>query len=193
MAVKHADPAGVEVSEEEYRRFALGDPHGQWELVDGRLREKPPISAAHGDAMSELGRQLLAQLDPGEFRVRFNHARLRRSPRNYYIPDIAVLPRATVRALRERPDALDAYPDPLPLVVEIWSPSTGDYDVDTKIPAYQVRRDLEIWRLHPYERTLTVWVRQPDGSYAETAYTGGAVRLSALPEVGVDLDAVFDA
>ena len=193
MAVKHADHAGVELSEEEYRRFALGDPHGRWELVDGRLREKPPMSAAHGDVMSELGRQLHAQLDPGEYRVRFSHARLRRSPRNYYIPDIAVLPRATVRAPRERPDALDAYPDPLPLVAEIWSPSTGGYDIDDKLPAYQQRGDQEIWRLHPYERTLTAWVRQPDGGYVETVYTGGFVRLSALPAVVIDLDALFDA
>jgi len=25
---------------------------------------------------------------------------------------------------------------------------------------------LEIWRIHPDERTLTSWQRQPDGSYA---------------------------
>ncbi len=191
MAVKYADLPEVEVSEEEYRRLALSDPQRRWELVDGRLREKPPMSVEHGDLMSELGRQLHVQLDPSQFRVRFDHARLRRSPRNYFIPDIAVLPRTSARVLRETPGSLDAYPDPLPLVVEIWFPSTGGYDVDDKLPAYQRRGDLEIWRLHPYERTLTTWVRQPDGSYGQTVFTSGAVRPSALPGVVIDLDARF--
>jgi Uma2 family endonuclease len=75
--------------------------------------------------------------------------------------------------------------------VEIWPRSTGDYDVEEKLPEYQRRGDLEIWRLHPYERTLTAWRRQPDGSYTETIYTGGVVHPVALPGVAIDLDALF--
>ena len=80
---------------------------------------------------------------------------------------------------------------PLPLVVEVWSPSTGDHDVDTKIPEYQRRGDQEIWRLHPFERTLTMWRRQPDGAYVETTVYGGTVSPTAFPWVTIDLDAVF--
>lgn len=29
---------------------------------------------------------------------------------------------------------LEVYDTPLPLVVEVWSPSTGSYDVDAKVP-----------------------------------------------------------
>ena len=36
------------MTEAEYRRFALGDTAGQWELVRGRLREKPGMSVRHG-------------------------------------------------------------------------------------------------------------------------------------------------
>jgi Uma2 family endonuclease len=75
----------------------------------------------------------------------------------------------------------------------VWSPSTGDYDVDTKIPVYQRRGDLEIWRIHPYERTVTRWVRQADGSYEETNHDGGIIPLSALSAVTIDLDALFAA
>ena len=192
MAVNVAAPAAVELSEEEYRRFALGDGQGRWELVEGRLREKPPMSAAHGDVMSDLGRQLLLQLDRDHYRVRFNHARLRRTNRDYYVPDLAVIPALLARALRERPNLLDAFSAPLPLVVEIWSPSTGDYDVDTKIPEYQRRGDLEIWRLHPNERTLITWRRQSDGTYEERVYAAGQVVPVALPGVTIDLDALFD-
>jgi Uma2 family endonuclease len=93
--------------------------------------------------------------------------------------------------IRDRP-VLAIFSDPLPLVVEVWSPSTGDYDVDAKLPVYQQRGDLEIWRIHPYERTLTAWRRQPDGLYQETIHPEGVVKPMALPGVAIDLGALFD-
>jgi Uma2 family endonuclease len=88
---------------------------------------------------------------------------------------------------------LAIFSGPLPLVVEVWSSSTGDYDVDTKLSVYQQRGDLEIWRIHPYERTLTAWRRQPDASYQETLHSDGTIKPMALPGVAIDLDALFDA
>ena len=76
-------------------------------------------------------------------------------------------------------------------MVEVWSPSTGDYDVDAKLPVYQQRGDLEIWRIHSYERTLTARRRQPDGSYEETIHRGGIVTPVALPGVTIDLETLF--
>lgn len=182
--------AGQLVSEEEYRAFSLGDPDERWELHDGRLREKPGMSVVHGDVLTTLVATVFNQLDRNEFRVRANHARLRRSAKNYYIPDVAVIPTTAERALRRDPLTLDAYPDALPLVVEIWSPSTGDYDSAEKLPQYQLRGDLEIWLLHPDERTLRAWRRRPDGGYDETTVAGGLARPVALPGMVIDLDAV---
>src|SRR3712207_8267863 len=51
------------------------------------------------------------------------------------------------------------------------------------------RGDLEIWRIHPYERTLTAWRRQPDGSYGEAVHTLGIIHPVALPNVAIDLAA----
>ena len=79
----------------------------------------------------------------------------------------------------------------MPLVVEVWSPSTGDYDVEEKLREYQRRGDLEIWRIHPYERTLTRWQRQPDGSYQESLIRTGSVHPAALPAVSIELDSLF--
>ena len=179
------------VSEETYRRLALGDPEGQWELHDGRLQEKPGMSVEHGGVMIRLAATLHVQLDENEYRVRSKHARLRRSPRHYFVPDVVVIPTALERALRQNPGSLDAYAEPLPLVVEIWSPSTGDYDIAAKLPEYQQRGDREIWYIHPYERTLTARWRQPDGSYVEAVYRGGKVRPKSLPNVEIDLDELF--
>ena len=108
----------------------------------------------------------------------------------YYIPDVFVIPIELQEALWGR-GVLESYDAPLPLVVEIWSPSTGGYGVETKLREYQRRGDIEIWRLHPYEHTLIAWRRQPDGGYVETSYAGGIVHPIALPNVTVDLDTLF--
>jgi Uma2 family endonuclease len=124
-----------QMSEQAYREFALGDCGGRWELVDGYLREKPGMTVFHGDVMMRLVELLLRQIDRNAYLVRVQHARTRVSSETY-VPDVAVVPTPLVRALRENPNSLDSYADPLPLVVEIWSPSTGDYDIDAKLPGY---------------------------------------------------------
>jgi hypothetical protein len=40
-------------------------------------------------------------------------------------------------------------------------------------------------------RTLTAWRRQDDGSYTEALYAGGIIELPALPNIRIDLDALF--
>jgi Uma2 family endonuclease len=178
------------VSEQKFLRLALGDPDGHWELHCGNPRQKPSMTAAHNDIMLYLALQLGQQLDREDFRVRSNAGHVRRSAENYYIPDVFVVPTALVRPLLPT-HRLETYAVPLPLVVEVWSPSTGDYDVKTKLLEYERRGDLEIWLIHPFERTLTAWRHQPDGSYAETRFEGGQVRPVALPGVTIDLDALF--
>lgn len=179
------------VSEQTFKQVALEDPEGQWELHCGRLRSKPGTTEEHNDLSMELAYLLRYQLDRNEYRVRQNASHVRRSELHYYIPDVTVLP--TAAALRQRGTRkLEAYSVPLPLVVEIWSPSTGGYDVRDKLPEYRRRGDLEIWFIHPYEKTLTAWRRQPDGSYSETLHRGGMIQPIALPGVTIDLDALFD-
>jgi len=98
---------------------------------------------------------------------------------------------AYVRRLLATPATFEVYAEPMPLVVEVWSPSTGDDDVDTRIPEYQQRGDLEIWRIHPYERTLRAWRRQPDGSYAELFVVGGIIEPAFLPNVRIEIESLF--
>src|SRR5713101_1769996 len=73
-----------------------------------------------------------------------------------------------------------------------WSPSTGEYDVEGKLKEYQQRGDAEIWRIHPYERTITAWRRQADGRYTEALYRGGTVPVLSLPGVVIDLATLFE-
>ena len=135
----------------------MSDPDVPWELHHARLRKKPGMTFAPNRLWFRLGIELDRQLDPDEFVVGVNGGRLRRSAANYFIPDVFVAPTALTRPLRNRSDTLEVYEEPLPLVVEVWSPSTGDDDLNEKLAECQTRGDLEIWLLHPYDRTLTVW------------------------------------
>src|SRR5436305_15348706 len=80
------------VSEATFREVALQDPEGQWELVCGRLRGKPGMTAEHNSTMFELAVTLRQQLSPQDFRVRQNGGHVRRTAENYYIPDVFVIP-----------------------------------------------------------------------------------------------------
>lgn len=177
----------AQISEETFRRLALDDRYAHLELYDGEPHEKPSVSVEHGDIMFLLSGLLASQLDPVQYVGRVGHGRLRVSSSAYYEPDVMVVP----TSLRPPRGTLDAYSDPVLLVIEVWSPSTGGYDIDVKIPGYFQRGDLEIWRIHPYERTLTTWRRNADGSYRESLYRGGMVEAESIPGFAVDFDALL--
>src|SRR5215211_3357863 len=178
------------ISEEAYKQFVLSGVEGNWELHDGRLVEKPGMTFRHGQIPMLLGHFLLSQLDRDAYAV-VSELRVRRSSATVLVPDLMVVPTAYIEEIRDRPE-LAIFSDPLPLVVEVWSPSTGEYDVEVKVPVYQQRGDLEIWRIHPYDRTLTAWRRQPDGSYSKSVYRYGTITPVALPGVTIDLETLFE-
>ncbi len=181
------------ISFETYQRVALEDGDEQWELVCGRLRKKPPMTIDHRTVIVELTVLLHGQLHKAQFVVSANHTRLRAGD-SYYIPDLVVIPREVQeRATAGHTGVIDLFDEPMPLVIEVWSPSTGEYDVSTKLPEYLRRGDAEIWLIHPVERWLRAWRRQPDGSYSETLYTGdAAIEPVALSGVRIALAALFE-
>jgi Uma2 family endonuclease len=138
-----------------------------------------------------LGFQLLRQLNPDRFHVRIDQGHMRFADETYYILDTCVVPAEYSLPLRDHQDVLEVYDQRLPLVVEVWSPWTGEYDIDAKVPGYQKRGDLEIWRVHTYERTVIAWRLQPDGSYTEASFEGGIVEVVSVPGVAIDLDELF--
>jgi Uma2 family endonuclease len=179
------------VSVETFRKVALEDGDGTWEYHCGRLVRKPPMTMPHNEQAYELTRQLILQIDPDVHSVRSNAGHISIEGERYLVPDVAVIPVGYLGRFVERPFDLEEYADPLPFVAEVWSRSTGEYDVEAKLPAYRQRGDSEIWRIHPYERTVTAWRRQPDGSYSETVHTSGRVPVLSLPGVTIDLERLF--
>ncbi len=151
------------------------------------------MTTRHNQMAYILGFRLQQQLALEDYQISVDTARVRTPTGRTFIPDFVVVPRSLVeQAKRERPTRLESYADPLPLVGEVWSPATGRLDLAEKLPEYQRRGDAEIWFIHPRDRTLTAWVRRPDGSYAEQVHRGGTVHPAALPGVSIDLDELFN-
>jgi Uma2 family endonuclease len=113
------------MTEHEYERFILSGVSGQWELHDGRLVEKPGMSWEQSDVAAFFGHLLQIQLDRGEYRV-FIEGRTRNPVGSVLMPDVLVVPAEYGEAFRGRPGTLAIFSQPLPLIVEIWSISTGD-------------------------------------------------------------------
>jgi Uma2 family endonuclease len=180
------------ITEETFERIALEDPDGKWELHCGELRSKPGMTTRHNQIGVVLAFRLQQQLSLDEYLVSGDRAYVRMSETRSYIPDVAVIPIALVdRMKHEQPTRLEVHQEPLPLVVEVWSPSTGEEDRTEKVPGYQRRGDAEIWLLRTQERTLLAYVREPDSSYSQHVYHGGIIRPRALPDVAIDLDELF--
>lgn len=179
------------ISDKLYEQVALNDDDSHWELHCGRLIRKPAMTSAHNWVFREVGDLLREQLDRRAFVVAVDNAKLRVMGGTFFYPDVVVIPMEMVREKLREPRRFEVFEQPMPLVVEVWSPSTAEYDVDEKLPEYRRRGDLEIWRIHPYERTLTAWRRQPDGSYTETVYRSGSVSPTFLPNIVIDLGGLF--
>src|SRR5215211_6844876 len=103
MSSKADEAAAMPVSEATYQQVALEDPDGQWELVCGRLRQKPVMTTEHNSVTRMLNVQLVRQLDEDEYVVSFDQTRLRIVAGTQHVPDLFVFPRAYERRLRQRP------------------------------------------------------------------------------------------
>ena len=178
------------LTEQDFEAFLLSGIEGLWELHDGVLVEKPPMSWEHQNVAFELGHQLRLQLPKQRFRIQIE-SHVRRPEATVLQPDVMVIPDYYGDAFRERPGKLVIVEQPLPFVAEVWSTSTGDYDVKAKLPIYQQRGDAEIWLIHPYDRLVTVWRRQLDGTYASSVHDAGVIQLAALPDVVIDVAELF--
>src|SRR4051794_20557584 len=120
------------VSEKTYEQVALEDVEGSWELVCGHLRKKPAMTMEHNEVARLLGFFLQSQLPLEEYRVSVNVGRVRIPGGQHFVPGVMVIPVPLMQPFRAAPGQLEAYENALPLVVEVWSPSTGDYDIDEK-------------------------------------------------------------
>ncbi|MEZ4527324.1 MAG: Uma2 family endonuclease [Desulfobacterales bacterium] len=165
------------------------------ELIDGEVYDMSPApSRRHQDISRELLLQIASHLKGREcsvyaapFDVRFAEADESDAETDTVVqPDISVI--CDPRKLDDR--GCKGAPD---FIAEILSPSTASKDYILKKELYERYGVKEYWLLHPHDNMLIVYQLGKNGKYSAPTYCRGTGQreISVLPDMLVDLDAVF--
>ncbi|MGH8201165.1 MAG: Uma2 family endonuclease [Steroidobacteraceae bacterium] len=162
------------------------------ELIDGTayVRDPPAPSRSHQELVSELHYQARLGLEGTSFRAYIApfDVRLPKDGEADELIDTVVQPDVLiVRDLAKLDDrGMRGAPD---WIAEVLSPSTASHDQTVKLRAYERAGVLEVWFVHPGDRTLTAY-RLEDGRYGRPAILElrGRTSISAVPGVTIDWD-----
>ncbi|GAA3119624.1 Uma2 family endonuclease [Streptosporangium carneum] len=116
------------------------DEGSRYELFDGSLLISPPATPAHQRAVVRLAR-IVEDAAPVEFQP-LPGVNLRVGPRDFFIPDLVVVPTEAVAETE-----LMFTPDDVLLAVEIVSPTTQMRDRHMKRSAYAAAGIELYWRI----------------------------------------------
>ena len=172
---------------EDFRRWVADRP-GYWILVRGVPIPSPSPSRKH-QAVSLRFQLLLvdAVLRPGLGEVYDAPFDVKLREDTVYQPDLLVVLREHADRLRET--HVEGAPD---LIVEVLSPSTAHLDLWQKRYDYAQAGVREYWIADPDTRRVELYVLEGERLVlAETAQGQGRLRSRLLPDLEVDLEALF--
>lgn len=162
------------------------------ELIDGiaYVREPPAPSRFHQELVAELHFQIRLALEGKSCRVYFApfDVRLPKSGEADDRIDTVVQPDALIvrdlKKLDER--GMRGAPD---WIAEVLSPGTASHDQIVKLPIYERAGVLEVWLVHPTDRTVTIY-RLEGGRYGRPIILElqGRMAITAIPGVSIDWD-----
>ncbi|MHB8812161.1 MAG: Uma2 family endonuclease [Steroidobacteraceae bacterium] len=160
------------------------------ELIDGiaYVREPPPPPRSHQELVGELHFQV-------KLALKGKSCRAYTAPFDVRLPkdgeaddqiDTVVQPDVLVVCDLEKLDerGMRGAPD---WIAEVLSPSTAGHDQIIKLPIYERAGVLEVWLIHPTDRTLAIY-RLEGGRYGRPAILElkGRTAISAIPGVSID-------
>jgi Uma2 family endonuclease len=166
------------------------------EIVHGESRIMPPPNERHADLIDELSDILRTQLDRREHRVTSAGAGLgiERVPLTYRIPDLMVFRTEARRWDREQKAGNDPYIWTVPeLIVECLSPSNRKGSIQELLADYARAEVPEIWLLDPKQPQFTSYRFESGVLKPSLAMKSGLVTPMLLPNVAVDLAALWAA
>ena len=155
------------------------------ELVDGEIREMTPIGPPHALVVSLLAEQLIVRLAGKAYVSVQNPVRLDRHSEPQ--PDAAVARRRLDSYAARHPGADDVL-----LVIEV-ADSSVRYDRLEKAPRYGRAGIPETWLVDLAAETVTVRTGPGPDGYArrQVRRRGDAITATAIPELSVQVDALF--
>lgn len=160
------------------------------EFVDGVMLAMTGGSRAHAELCEELSRQFVSQLAhhsckvyAAEFRIRpLTHDKV-------FYPDITIACRPLKFDKTDRHGG--SLTNPL-IIIEVLSPSTMRYDLETKLPAYQSIEGLRtIVYIHQSKQLVETWVNLPSNRWEHVSHESGAFELIGLSGVVLDVDELY--
>lgn len=167
----------------------------RYELIDGiaYVKEPPAPSRSHQEVAGELYHQIRLALEGRRWRTYIApfDVRLPKGSEPDDLVDTVLQPDVIVvrdlskldnRGMRGAPD----------WVAEVLSPGTTSHDRKVKIPIYERAGVLEVWLVHPIDRTLTIHRRENE-RYGNPVVLElkGRTAISALPGVSIDWDRLW--
>jgi Uma2 family endonuclease len=176
------------ITVDEYYRMAevgLIAPDARTELIQGEVIEMPRVGSPHAGTVDQLEHLLRTALGDS-FRIRVQHP-VHLDNYSEPQPDLAVVsPRKDFYQSRH-PTPEDTY-----LIVEI-SQSSLRTDLKAKVPLYARHQVPEVWVVDIEHHQIHFFRSPKNGVYTDVSFTDkpGVVVLASLPEVKVDLSALF--
>jgi Uma2 family endonuclease len=166
--------------------WAMAQPDGRYELMDGQVVAMAPERAAHARLKAKIWRALenaiaergvACEALPDGMTVRID-------AHTAYEPD------AQVHCGERLPDETVIVPSPL-IVVEVLSPRTSSRDVGAKLADYFRVPSIRHYLIARTDRPTLIHHRRGDGEVIETRIvTAGAVHLDP-PGISLDLDHIY--
>jgi Uma2 family endonuclease len=152
----------------------------RFELVDGQIIEQPAVNDPHWLAAQHL----VGRFAPLGSRMLVNHPVII-SGFDEPEPDMAVL-------RDDFPFSSKARGADLLLAIEISDKTRLEYDRETKVPRYLMGDVPEVWIVNLVEQCLLIWWNG-DPAARHDYGRGDQVHAVGVPEIMIDLDAVFRA
>jgi len=175
--------AGLRMTADEY--LSLDDDGFRYELIDGVVVMSPSPGFDHQDVRGEIENQLRNFVKPRKLGWVGSEVDLRLGSKLVYRPDLLFV--SSKNHLR-RPKRLGFPPE---LVVEVLSPSTTVFDLETKSADYAKFGILEYWIVNPDDGEIR-FLHLVRGRYVEAKPTRGKFASKAVPGFKLDLKAVRD-
>jgi len=174
--------AGLRMTAAEY--LALPDDGYQYELIDGVVLMSPSPDFGHPNTRAELLTLLRNYLRGRGLGVAVADTDVTLDGDVVYRPDILFVRAANIPPGTRR---LDQRPD---LVVEVLSPGTQVYDLNTKRRDYQRAGIPEYWIVDYANRSIR-FLRLKDGRYEDVTPSGGEFQSAAVPGFMLRIDEVW--
>jgi Uma2 family endonuclease len=158
----------------------------RYEFIGGRPVAMAPARARHGAVEQNVGTVLGNALDRMPGCTVVHQAGVRAEvdgDKRFYVADVAL----TCENIDEQ-----VFLEAPRLIVEVLSPSTGNYDEAYKVPDHCALPTVEeVWLIDSRSRWVMVWQRAEDRWIGSVPYRGAQTFRSRVLDTDVALDALY--